>query len=93
MTAALLAVAVPPLLPWWLMALGTAIAVLLGKHVFGGLGSNPFNPAMVGYAALLVSFPLEMTRWPVPVRPRAATGTPTPAQPRLTHCAPASGSG
>ena len=65
-TAALLAVAVPPLLPWWLMALGTAIAVLLGKHVFGGLGSNPFNPAMVGYAALLVSFPLEMTRWPVP---------------------------
>ncbi len=68
-TAALLAVAVPPLLPWWLMALGTAIAVLLGKHVFGGLGSNPFNPAMVGYAALLVSFPLEMTRWPVPFAP------------------------
>lgn len=66
-TAALLALAVPPLLPWWLTALGTAIAVLLGKHVYGGIGQNPFNPAMVGYAVLLVSFPLEMTRWPVPL--------------------------
>ncbi len=66
-TAALLALAVPPLLPWWLTALGTAVAVLLGKHVYGGIGQNPFNPAMVGYAVLLVSFPLEMTRWPVPI--------------------------
>jgi electron transport complex protein RnfD len=66
-TAALLAIAVPPLLPWWLTALGTAVAVLLGKHAFGGLGSNPFNPAMVGYAVLLVSFPIEMTRWPLPL--------------------------
>lgn len=66
-TAALLACAVTPLLPWWLTVLGTAAAVLLGKHVFGGLGHNPFNPAMVGYAILLVSFPVEMTRWPVPL--------------------------
>jgi electron transport complex protein RnfD len=66
-TAALLACAVTPLLPWWLTVLGTACAVLLGKHVFGGLGQNPFNPAMVGYAVLLVSFPAEMTRWPVPL--------------------------
>lgn len=65
-TAALLALSVPSLLPWWPAALGTAVAVLLGKHVYGGLGCNPFNPAMVGYAVLLVSFPLEMTRWPVP---------------------------
>jgi len=65
-TAALLALSVPPLLPWWLAVLGTAAAVLLGKHVYGGLGYNPFNPAMVGYAVLLVSFPLEMTRWPLP---------------------------
>jgi electron transport complex protein RnfD len=65
-TAALLALAVPPLLPWWLIAFGTAVAVLIGKHAYGGLGQNPFNPAMVGYAVLLVSFPLEMTRWPVP---------------------------
>jgi electron transport complex protein RnfD len=63
-TAALLAVAVPPTLPWWLMAFGTAVAVLVAKHAYGGLGQNLFNPAMVGYAVLLVSFPLEMTRWP-----------------------------
>jgi Na+-translocating ferredoxin:NAD+ oxidoreductase subunit D len=66
-TACLLALSIPPLLPWWLTTLGTALAVLLGKHVFGGLGQNPFNPAMVGYAILLVSFPAEMTRWPVPL--------------------------
>ena len=65
-TAALLALAVPPTLPWWLVAFGTAIAVLIGKHAYGGLGQNPFNPAMVGYAVLLVSFPLEMTQWPAP---------------------------
>jgi len=65
-TAVLLALAVPPTLPWWLIAFGTAVAVLIGKHAYGGLGQNPFNPAMVGYAVLLVSFPLEMTRWPVP---------------------------
>ena len=65
-TAALLALAVPPGLPWWLLALGTAVAVLLGKHAYGGLGQNPFNPAMVAYAVLLVSFPVEMTRWPAP---------------------------
>ena len=66
-TAVLLALSVTPLLPWWLTALGTALAVWIGKHAFGGLGQNPFNPAMVGYAILLVSFPLEMTRWPLPL--------------------------
>jgi electron transport complex protein RnfD len=66
-TACLLAFCVTPLLPWWLTVLGTAAAVLLGKHAFGGLGQNPFNPAMVGYAVLLVAFPVEMTRWPVPL--------------------------
>jgi electron transport complex protein RnfD len=65
-TAALLALAVPPTLPWWLMVFGTVVAVLLAKHAYGGLGQNPFNPAMVGYAVLLVSFPVEMTRWPTP---------------------------
>jgi electron transport complex protein RnfD len=66
-TAALLAISITPLLPWWLTVFGTAVAVLLGKHAFGGLGQNPFNPAMVGYAVLLVSFPVAMTRWPVPL--------------------------
>jgi electron transport complex protein RnfD len=73
-TACLLAISVPPLLPWWLTALGTAMAVLLGKHAFGGLGQNPFNPAMVGYAVLLVAFPVEMTRWPVPLDATADHG-------------------
>jgi electron transport complex protein RnfD len=65
-TAALLAFSVPPLLPWWCTVIGIAVAVLMGKHVYGGLGHNPFNPAMVGYAALLISFPVAMTRWPLP---------------------------
>lgn len=65
-TAALLALAVPPTLPLAHMVLGVTVAVLLAKHAYGGLGQNPFNPAMVGYAVLLVSFPLEMTRWPTP---------------------------
>ena len=61
--------AVPPLLAV-VADRGSAppLAVLLGKHAFGGLGQNPFNPAMVGYAALLVSCPAEMTRWPLPDR-------------------------
>jgi electron transport complex protein RnfD len=63
-TAALLAVALPPLVPWWLVVVGASIAIIFGKHLFGGLGQNPFNPAMVAYALLLVSLPLLMTtRW------------------------------
>jgi len=62
-TAVLLAFAIPPLAPWWLPALGSASAIVLAKHLYGGLGANLFNPAMVGYAILLISFPLEMTRW------------------------------
>ena len=62
-TAALLALAIPPLVPWWIPAIGSAVAVGIGKHTFGGLGKNLFNPAMVGYAALLISFPVEMTQW------------------------------
>ena len=52
--------------PWWLIAVGIGVSVLLGKHVFGGLGYNPFNPAMVGYVVLLVSFPLQMSSWTEP---------------------------
>ena len=88
-TAALLSLAVPPLLPVWLMVLGTAFAVLLGKHAYGGLGYNPFNPAMVGYAVLLVSFPLEMTRWPVPL---GSNGTTWPDLAQFTWHAFVSGS-
>jgi len=65
-TAVLLGLALPPAAPWWLVALGTAMAVMVAKHLYGGLGQNPFNPAMIGYVVLLISFPLEMTRWMAP---------------------------
>ncbi len=63
-TAWLLALAIPPLLPWWMTVIGTAFAVIFAKHLYGGLGFNPFNPAMVGYVVLLISFPYQMTQWP-----------------------------
>jgi Na+-translocating ferredoxin:NAD+ oxidoreductase subunit D len=62
-TAVLLALCLPPLSPWWLIVSGAAIAILLAKHLYGGLGANPFNPAMVGYAVLLVSFPAQLLQW------------------------------
>ena len=68
-TAVLLAFAIPPLAPWWLPILGAAAALVIGKHLYGGLGSNLFNPAMAGYVILLISFPVEMTRWLPPQSP------------------------
>jgi electron transport complex protein RnfD len=68
-TAVLLALCLPPLAPWWLIVSGVAFAILLAKHVFGGLGANPFNPAMVGYAVLLVSFPARLLQWLPPDAP------------------------
>jgi len=65
-TGWLLAVSLPPYAPWWLIAVAMLFAVVVAKHLYGGLGYNPFNPAMVGYAAVLISFPLEMTLWPAP---------------------------
>jgi electron transport complex protein RnfD len=62
-TAALLAFAIPPLVPWWVPALGSAVAIGVAKQLYGGLGKNLFNPAMVGYVFLLVSLPVEMTQW------------------------------
>ncbi|MFA6920523.1 MAG: electron transport complex subunit RsxD [Gallionella sp.] len=63
LTAWLLALSIPPLAPWWLVVVGTAFAISVSKHLYGGLGSNPFNPAMVGYAVLIISFPVHMTHW------------------------------
>lgn len=65
-TGWLLAVALPPYAPWWLLLIAMIFAIVIAKHLYGGLGYNPFNPAMVGYAAVLVSFPIEMTSWPTP---------------------------
>lgn len=63
-TAWLLAVAIPALAPWWIIVVGVSFAIIVAKHLYGGLGYNPFNPAMVGYLVLLISFPLEMSTWP-----------------------------
>jgi Na+-translocating ferredoxin:NAD+ oxidoreductase subunit D len=65
-TAWLLAMSMPPILPWWLTVGANAFAIVVVKHLYGGLGSNPFNPAMAGYAAALVSFPLQMSHWSPP---------------------------
>jgi electron transport complex protein RnfD len=65
-TGWLLVMSLPPWAPWWIGVLGSALAIIVGKQVFGGLGQNIFNPAMVARVALLVSFPLEMTTWPKP---------------------------
>ncbi|AWS51710.1 MULTISPECIES: electron transport complex subunit RsxD [Providencia] len=62
-TALLLAISLPPLSPWWLIVLGTFFAITIAKQCYGGLGQNPFNPAMVGYVVLLISFPVHMTNW------------------------------
>jgi Na+-translocating ferredoxin:NAD+ oxidoreductase subunit D len=65
-SATLLALALPPYSPWWLTVLASGFALLFGKHLFGGVGKNPFNPAMLGYAMVLVSFPQQMSHWPAP---------------------------
>lgn len=66
-TAVLLALALPPALPGWLTVLGTLFAILIAKQLYGGIGYNPFNPAMAGYVFLLVSYPVQMTSWLAPV--------------------------
>lgn len=63
LTAVLFALCLPPLAPWWIALIGMAAAIVFAKQLYGGLGFNLFNPAMVGYAVVLVSFPLEMSRW------------------------------
>ncbi len=63
LTAMLFAVAIPPTLPWWLTLLGIFFAIVVVKQLYGGIGYNPFNPAMAGYVFLLISYPLEMTTW------------------------------
>lgn len=66
LTACLLALALPPLSAWWLILVGMFFAIVIAKHLYGGLGYNPFNPAMVGYVVLLISFPTQMTMWVSP---------------------------
>ncbi|MEE4285281.1 MAG: RnfABCDGE type electron transport complex subunit D [Mariniphaga sp.] len=64
-TGILLAFNVPADIPWWIIVIGSLAAIGIGKLSFGGLGSNIFNPALVGRVFLLISFPVQMTSWPV----------------------------
>lgn len=63
LTGLLLAISIPSFAPWWMVVLGTVFAVIIAKQLYGGLGHNPFNPAMIGYVVLLISFPVQMTSW------------------------------
>jgi electron transport complex protein RnfD len=65
-TAVLFALCIPPLAPWWIAATGMFFAIVVAKHLYGGLGHNLFNPAMVGYVVALNSFPVAMTTWLLP---------------------------
>jgi electron transport complex protein RnfD len=65
-TGILLALNLPPTVPWWLVVVGSAIAIVIGKQIYGGLGYNPFNPALVARVVLLISFPVQMTTWARP---------------------------
>lgn len=66
LTAWLLALSIPSTAPWWMIIVGTAFAIIIAKHLYGGLGNNLFNPAMVGFAVLMISFPAIITQWPAP---------------------------
>ncbi len=64
LTGALIGLALPPYLPVWMVLVACIFAIIFAKHFYGGLGQNLFNPAMVGYAVLIISFPLAMSSWP-----------------------------
>lgn len=81
-TGILLAFNLPSNIPWWMAVIGCVFAIGIGKMAYGGLGNNPFNPALAGRVFLLISFPVQMTSWPLPIASRlqyinAVTG-PTP---------------
>jgi Na+-translocating ferredoxin:NAD+ oxidoreductase subunit D len=63
-TAWLVALTLPPIAPWWLTVLAVLIAIVIAKHLYGGLGQNPFNPAMVAFCAMIVAYPQLMSQWP-----------------------------
>jgi electron transport complex protein RnfD len=67
-TGVLLGLSLPALAPWWVSLVAVAFAIIIAKHLYGGMGYNPFNPAMVGFALVLISFPVAMTTsWAAPV--------------------------
>lgn len=67
LTAVLLGICLPAIAPWWISVVGTIFAIVVVKQLYGGLGHNPFNPAMAAYVMLLISFPIQMTSWQPPL--------------------------
>ncbi|MBN2373696.1 RnfABCDGE type electron transport complex subunit D [bacterium] len=67
LTGLLLALNLPPRSPWWMVLVGAVFAIIIGKQIYGGLGHNPFNPALVARVVLVVSWPVQMTRWIAPL--------------------------
>lgn len=72
-TGLLLALNLPSTSPWWMCIIGAFVAMLFGKHIFGGLGHNPFNPALIARVFLLLAFPTLMTKWTVGLQPDVIT--------------------
>lgn len=70
-TGVLLAFNLPASIPWWIVVIGAFVAIAVAKMTFGGLGKNPFNPALVGRVFLLIAYPVQMTTWPMPVQDSA----------------------
>jgi len=91
LTGLLLAFNLPSNLPWWLVVIGAVVAIGVGKMTFGGLGQNPFNPALLGRVFLLIAYPVQMTSWPLPqgfngTYVDAATGaTPLSVMKQIVH--------
>lgn len=67
LTGILLGLCLPPYAPWWIAVGASVFAIVIAKQLYGGLGQNPFNPAMVGYVSVLIAFPLAMTAWAPPL--------------------------
>jgi len=65
-TGVLFALCMPPLAPWWIALVGMIFAIVIAKHLYGGLGYNLFNPAMVGFAAVIIAFPMDLSQWLAP---------------------------
>src|SRR6056297_1937780 len=65
-TGVLFALCMPPLAPWWIALTGMVFAIVVAKHLYGGLGYNLFNPTMVGFAAVIIAFPIELSQWLAP---------------------------
>ena len=69
LTGVLLAFNLPSDIPWWIVVIGAVVAIGVAKMTFGGLGHNPFNPALVGRVFLLIAYPVQMTSFPQPISP------------------------